>query len=204
MISVLALLAACTAYKPPLLELPYVLPESFTAHIKETSPEAPLYKWWESFGDSKLNALMKETFSNNLSLAQAYARLDQLLTVTRSTAVAQRPFLNLEGKASRTKQPGISGHTTGNNYSLSVAAGYELDLWRKLDFRTKAATLDADALREEVMSLYLTLSAQLADLYYLSVEQRAQLDLTDRTITSYEDILDTGRTTLQRRVSSGS
>ncbi len=190
LITVLALLAACTAYKPQPIELPNVLPESFTTRIEATSPEAPLYKWWESFGDSKLNALMKETFSNNLSLAQAYARLDQLMAVTRSTAVAQRPFLNLAGEASRTKQPGVSGDTTGNNYTLSVAAGYELDLWRKLDFRTKAATFDADASREEVISLYLSLSAQLADLYYLSVEQRAQLDLTDRTITSYEDILE--------------
>ncbi|MEE8423095.1 MAG: efflux transporter outer membrane subunit [Thermodesulfobacteriota bacterium] len=190
LISVLALLTACTAYKPQSIELPDNLPESFTTHIEATSPEASLNKWWESFGDSKLNALMKETFSNNLSLAQAYARLDRLLAVTRSTAATRRPFFNLAGEASRTKQPGVSGDITGSNYTLSVAAGYELDLWRKLDFRTKAATLDADASREEVMSLYLTLSAQLADLYYLSVEQRAQLNLTDRTITSYEDILE--------------
>ena len=36
----------------------------------------------------------------------------------------------------------------------------------------------------------MSLSAQLADLYYLAVEQRAQLDLAERTSASFQENVD--------------
>jgi NodT family efflux transporter outer membrane factor (OMF) lipoprotein len=188
-ISAFVLFTGCTTHTLTSPELPVTLPESFDKLIETTPPPLSSNKWWEAFSDPRLNALMEEAFSNNRNLAQAFSRLDQLLAVTRATRAASRPFLNLEAEASRTKQPGISGDTTGNNYTLSVAASYELDLWDKLDSRIKGANYRAEASREEIMSLYLSLSAQLADLYYLTIEQHAQIELTDRTVTSFEDTL---------------
>ena len=183
------LLAGCAVHKPQSIELPAPLPGSFSEKKEAAVTRGtPIDRWWKAFGDEKLNILMEETFAGNLDLAQAFARLDQLLAITGINAASGRPFLDLGGQASRGSRPGFFGDDTGSNYSLSLTVGYEMDLWKKLDSRTKAATLEAEASREDILALYLTLSAQLADLYYLAVEQRSQLQLMDNTIRSFTEI----------------
>jgi NodT family efflux transporter outer membrane factor (OMF) lipoprotein len=133
---------------------------------------------------------MKEALANNLDLDQSYARMEQLQAVTRQAKSVLYPTLTAGGEASRARQPGIFGSTTGDNYSLSLAAGYEIDLWNKNRSGAMAAMLEERASREDVRSLYITLSAELVDLYYLAVEQRAQIDLTDGTIASFENTVE--------------
>lgn len=180
-------LTGCALHRPQSVELPVPVPESF---VEKSDPGVPIERWWETFRDEKLNALMKEAFSNNLDLAGAYARLDQFESVYRSTRAAQRPSVDGKGEWTREDTPGFFGNNTGNSYRLSLAAAFELDLWQKLRSRAKAAHLEAEASRDEVEALYLTLSAQLVDNYYLAVEQRAQLELTDRTIESFSDTVE--------------
>ncbi len=187
-------LVGCAMHQPQPIDLPVPVPESFTEPSKMVSKQAvehkiPIARWWKSFNDPKLNALMKEAFSKNLDLAQAYARLDQLEAVYRTTRSAQLPSLGIEGQWSKENTPSFFGNNTGNSHIFSLAAGYELDLWQKLKSRTQAANLEMAASQEEIMVIYLTISAQLADNYYLAVEQRAQLELIDKTIDSFADTL---------------
>lgn len=190
-VSALFIVTGCSVHRPQRVGLPVSLPDGY---IEKTGPFAEgvrVGRWWEAFKDDKLNSLMDELFRQNLDLAQAYARLAQFQALSRSSRAAQIPSLNIEGQAGRSMQPQApSGDFTGTNYSLSTAAGYELDLWNKLSSRTKAARIDTEATREELKALYISLSAQLADLYYLSVEQRSQLDLTNRTIASFSDTVE--------------
>jgi NodT family efflux transporter outer membrane factor (OMF) lipoprotein len=151
--------------------------------------EVPLERWWEEFQDPLLNGLMAEAFAGNLDLEQAYARLEQVEAQARITGAARRPSVALQGAAGRIRQPGLFEVQTDNSYRLSVAAGFELDVWRKLASRSEAARLDALAVRQDLAALYLSLSARLADLYYLAVEQRSQLALADNTIASFADTL---------------
>ena len=46
------------------------------------------------------------------------------------------------------------------------------------------------ATEQDLKALFISVSAQAADLYYLAVEQRAQLGLSDQTIASFQDTLD--------------
>jgi NodT family efflux transporter outer membrane factor (OMF) lipoprotein len=80
--------------------------------------------------------------------------------------------------------PSAVDSATGNNSSLSLAAGFELDLWQKLKKESSAANFEAQASQEDIQTLYLSLTAQVADIYYLAVEQRAQLALLDSIIES--------------------
>ncbi len=186
----LLLSTGCALHKPQPINLPVSVPESFAEQASTPSkPAIPIQRWWESFNDPKLNALMKEAFSNNLDLAQAYARLDQLEAVYRTTRSAQIPSLNLEGWWSKENTPSFFGNNTGNSHIFSLAAAYELDLWQKLKSKTQAASLEIAASQEEIMVIYLTISAQLTDNYYLAVEQREQLELTDQIIDSFTDTL---------------
>ena len=75
---------------------------------------------------------MEKTFSGNLDLAMAYSRLEQLEAVWKKKGAVRYPSLNLKGSGARSRQPGIPDDITGNTHSLSLAANYEVDIWKKL------------------------------------------------------------------------
>jgi len=182
------ILAGCSVHSPELR--PSIdIPSSYSGSEAETSPQ--IGRWWEKFDDERLNLLMQETFRHNLDITQAYARLEQLQSVAGITAASGGLNLNITGSASRNRQgdSGFSKASTFNTYSLSAAASYELDLWRRLGSAAEAARLDALASEEDLKSLYISISAQLADLYFFAVEQRAQIELSDRTISSFKETL---------------
>jgi len=178
--------AGCAVHGPLSVEPPVTVPASFKG---ESAPGAPVERWWEAFGDKDLNRIMEEAFAGNPDLAAAYERFEQSRAVYRSAVAAGRPSLDLQGEWSREDTPSFFGNNTGDSYILSAAARYELDLWQKLKSRTRAAVLDMEALGEEVKTLYISLSAQIADLYYLAAEQRAQLRLAEQSVRAYADVL---------------
>lgn len=184
----LLMLVACTPHRKQKTPLPGPLPENYTADGGMNS-KAPLERWWEQFRDPQLDSLMAEAFAHNLDLEQTRARLEQFEAQARIAGAAQRPTVALQGATGRVRQPGLFGVQTENSYRLSVAAGFEIDVWRKLASRSEAARLDTLAARQDLGAVYLSLSARLADVYYLAVEQRSQLELVDETIASFADTL---------------
>jgi multidrug efflux system outer membrane protein len=190
MISFFLLVSGCAVHKARMPGASVVLPAKFAEAAGDSMPAPAPGRWWESFGDKTLNTLMDEAFQQNLDLSQAYYRLKELKAVVRIMDSLRSPSLNLDASAGRLRQPGFSGAETSDSYSLSAAAGYEIDLWKKLASSIRASRFDAMASYQDIKTLYISLSAQLADLYYLAVEQRAQLDLADRTIVSFQDTLD--------------
>jgi NodT family efflux transporter outer membrane factor (OMF) lipoprotein len=182
----IVVLGGCAVHSPEGITLLAPLPESFTEKPLDSGPMPAPDRWWEAFKDERLNRLMELAFAGNLDLDQAYARLRQFEAVARKSGAARLPFVNLEGNASRSRRLGAMDAETGGSYELSVAAGFEVDLWNKLKSRTRARELETEASLEDIRTLYLTISAQVADLYYLMVEQRSQLDLTDQTVEARE------------------
>ena len=183
-------LSGCALHRPQPATLPVTPPASYSEQAAGAAA-APLGHWWERFGDPRLDALMAEAFAGNLDLAQGYARLQQAEAVLQTTGAAQKPTLDLNGAGGRRRQAAMGGAAaTDDTFSLSAPAAFEIDLWQKLASRTEAARFDREATREQLKSLYLTVSARLADLYFLAVEQRQQLDLADRNIAAFADTLE--------------
>jgi NodT family efflux transporter outer membrane factor (OMF) lipoprotein len=185
------LVAGCAPHQPQPATLPVSLPQEYAETTRSGEPLPVLERWWERFGDEDLNALMAEAFAANLDLRQAYARLEQADALVRTTRAAQLPSLDLSAAGGRRRQSvGSIGSVTSDTYSLSLPASFEIDLWRRLASGTEASRLELEASREELKALYLSLSAQVADLYFLAVEQQAQLVLTDQNIASFADTLE--------------
>jgi NodT family efflux transporter outer membrane factor (OMF) lipoprotein len=184
------LVAGCTLHSPQPVTMPVALPSGYAEPSGSGEPLAALERWWERFNDEDLNTLLAEAFAANLDLRQAYARLEQAEALVRSSGAAQRPSLDLSAAGGRRQQTvNPIGSMTADSYSLSLPASFEIDLWRKLASRTAASRLELGASREELKALYLSLSAQVADIYFLAVEQQAQLELTDRNIAAFGDTL---------------
>jgi NodT family efflux transporter outer membrane factor (OMF) lipoprotein len=186
--SALLTLSGCSVHTSKVAESAMEMPPAFSLGTK--APSAPAEDWWKKFQDPELNGLMEEAFRSNLDIAQAYERLQQSMTSVRIVNSSRGINLNIEGSGGRARRPGINGASTDDTYSLSAAASYEIDLWGKLKSRTEAARYDALASEQDLTALYISISAQLADLYYLAVEQRDQLSLTDQTIASFQDTLE--------------
>ncbi len=182
-------LSGCAVHKS---ELPShtPMPEKYSQADREAAAVEHIGKWWERFNDPTLNGLINEALGNNLDVAQAFARLRQFQASYQITNASSRPFLNLEAQARALRQPSTFGEDTGTSTNLSAAAGYEVDLWRKLASRSEAAAKDVLASEEEIRTIYIGLTSQLAELYFLAIEQRVQLQLTDQLIDSYQESLE--------------
>ncbi len=187
----------CSLHKSNIQKSMIKTPNSFSTEGKGPGPV--IGKWWERFEDKKLNILMNEAFQYNLDIAQSHERLKQSMAIARITGSSGGVALNISGSGGRAQQPGASGPVTADSYNLSAAASYELDLWGKIKSATSAAELNALASEQDLEAMYISTSARLADLYYLAVEQRAQLEFADRTIASLQETLES----VERRYNGG-
>ena len=145
--------------------------------------------WWESFKDPVLDRLISKALEGNLDISSAILRLDQSRAVYRQVNAARFPTLGFQGEAARSHSPSFSEEVTGGSYELQLQAGYEVDLWQKYKRASDAAEFDVNASMEEVKGLYLSVAAQVADLYFIAVEQRAQIDMVDDIVRSARDTL---------------
>jgi len=139
-------LAACqsTPITPPLLDLPLA-----------TATAAPtLDRWWTSFNDPTLGALINEALANNLDLQAAMLRVD----LARSNLLLARsylyPSMNLGADSSRNRQTLVgsqplpaSFNPTNNDYLVGLRTSYEVDLWGR--YRDGASAARSELLATE-------------------------------------------------------
>lgn len=187
-LTIALLISGCSFHSSMIKEDQMDIPSSYSTEI--ASPAPPVGEWWKQFNDDELNVLMDEAFKHNLEIAQSYERLQQSLASVRIADSSRGFNLTIEGSGGKARQSGTLGIVREETYSLSAAASYEIDLWGKLKSTTNASQLEALASEEDMRSLHISISAQLAELYFLAVEQRAQLELSNRTIASFQDTLD--------------
>lgn len=183
-------LSGCSMHQPKPLKPEIDMPPSFGSAGGYATAAMSEICWWTAFQDDVLNSLMQRCFAGNQSLAQSAAKLQQALAVSRQRSADRWPDLSLEAGGGKSRQVSAAGESTGTSYSVSVAAGYEIDFWNRLRSLSEAQDLEAEATRQDRKTLYLSLSAQVAENYYTMVEQRARLLLIEKTITAREENLE--------------
>ncbi len=163
-------LAACGP-KPPVSNPSFpALPSKYqgASFLKNfrTTTEA----WWESFQDENLNHLVKKLLSQNLDLLEAQARISEARALLKEKRAAQFPRLDFNFRGDRQKIVILAPYFRGGGYITgrftgSLAASYEVDLWRKLSHATQAARLKILAEEENRLALAQTLVAELVSRY---------------------------------------
>ncbi|MFO7897965.1 MAG: TolC family protein [Planctomycetota bacterium] len=186
-IGVLAVLCGCAVRPPTPVSTPVDLPDTFSAGGTAEVPAT----WWTALGDRRLDALVERAFRDNFSLRTAWDRLDQARAVARKRGADLKPTVDGSAEASRTvtKNEGMD-RAYATEFSLGLAAGYEVDLWGRLRAERDAAALDAIASREDLSAAAMTLSAEVAHTWYQLVEQRRQIELLDAQIATNEKYLE--------------
>jgi NodT family efflux transporter outer membrane factor (OMF) lipoprotein len=161
---------------------PVNLPDTFSASGQTPLPE----KWWLAFNDAALNRLIDQALSENFTLSAVFNRLEQFRAIAKINGAELIPQLNGEFSASERTNTRLST----NNYLFGLAASYELDLWGRIRANIHAAELDANAAREDVDSIAISLTAEIASTWYRLIEQRNQLRLLERQIQINRDNAD--------------
>ena len=181
---VLLVFAGCTTV--PLRDPDAVpLPADFSGSGADNLPE----HWWESFGDAVLDRLIEQALAKNFSLQSVWARLDQAAAVERIASAELYPSLDVDGSAGRSWSHNSRGSTT-NVYSIGAMAGYEVDLWGRIDSNSKAATLDRQATEAELTAAAISLSAEVATTWYQLVEQYGQQVLVSSQLETNTRVLE--------------
>ncbi len=184
-IGLLTVLCGCSLHTPMQPTPSSAVPDRYSRSL--TASDLGLDQpWWNAFTDPQLDELMQGVLQDNLELEQALARVRQAEASRKIAGASRWPTLTAEGDASRSRS--VSG-TVGDTTGLSAAAAWEVDLWGRLRAQSRAADQRFSATRQDLRGLYVSLSARLADAYFLWQEQQAQLALTEKTIASNADTL---------------
>jgi len=185
----LSTLAAACSVEVKDVPVPVALPEKFSASGQNKMPE----KWWQTFNDAALDQLCEEALKDNFTLLAAFNRLEQASALARKSGAELIPQINGELGASQKS----SDASTLNNFTLGLAASYEIDLWGRIRANIHASELDLNAAQEDVASAAISLTAEIASTWYRLIEQRQQLQLLDKQIKINQDFADLMRIRFQ-------
>lgn len=173
----IAALAACTPHKVVHNPAPPVdVPQSYG---KDASKAPAPERWWKDLGDPDLEALVDKALAGNLQLRATWARLAQAGALAREASAGKWPQVQFDASAGRAQQrfnlPMIGQRDfISNSFKASVGAAYEVDAWNKIGSTAAAAGLEARAGRDDLESMAMSLTAQIAEAWYSLVELRAE------------------------------
>ncbi|MDQ7091074.1 MAG: TolC family protein [Methylococcales bacterium] len=153
---------------------PVSLPETFST----TGSIALTEKWWQVFNDKELDYLVDQALSNNFSLQSAYDRVEQARAIAKKSGASLVPTLDATFTSSHSITDGLST----DNFSLGLIASYEVDLWGRIRASLHASELDFHAAKEDLQTIAISLSAEIANNWYRLIEQRQQLALLGQQI----------------------
>lgn len=185
-------LPACSP-KTTTAALPVTAPASFSDSGTETLPA----DWWTSFGDTALNRVMDTAMTNNFNLVVAWERLRAARAVVKRESSSLFPDLqaNIQSGVSF-PQPDFVG---GENVRLGLQSRYEVDLWGRIHSLVDAQRFRRRASAADYQAAAISLSAEVARVWYQLAEARAQLAIIEGQLETNNKILQL----IRRRLGTG-
>ena len=184
--------------------------------------------WQDFFQSAELRGLIEKALANNRDLRQSALNIE----VERTNYQIQRadllPLVTANGSLSKVHTPGTlvagggggstsiisgggggggggGGHGyTSTDYSADVGiSNYELDLFGRLRSLSKAAFETYLASREARDAAQISLIAEVANAYLTLLADRAQLKLSEDTLTAFQGTLDITNARLNNGIGTG-
>lgn len=159
-------------------------PEGYTqASVKSDS--ITNMKWWDVYQDTTLQKLIRIAIDSNLDLSIAIARVDEAKAILGYNQANMFPFFDYSARG-RASDFGTGADQAGvafsqNSLSLLGNVSWEIDLWGKLRHANRAAYADLVATDEDRKSVYISMVAQIAELYFQLRGLDERMEITRRT-----------------------
>jgi NodT family efflux transporter outer membrane factor (OMF) lipoprotein len=149
--------------------------------------------WWEVYKDAQLDALQQQAASANQSVAAAEANYRQAEALSKSARATLSPSVSGNAGASRSQRSAntsISGQNSSpapvNNYSVGLAASWEVDLWGRIKRGIESGDARLAASAADLAAANLSVQANLAQNYFQLRVLDTQQKLLNDTATAYE------------------
>lgn len=178
------------------------LPQQYQTSIgsQQATRPANFALWWQGFDDPLLSRLVGEALAQNLSLAQASARMAQAGAGVSAATAELLPSGNISGQAARGYQSidtplGQVLNSTpdynryGNSYESDLNASWEIDIFGGLRRSRQAAVADYQAAQADVVATRLAVAAQTADLYISLRGLQARLAIAQQQANTQQALL---------------
>lgn len=151
-------------------------------------------KWWEAFGDARLNVLIEEALSNNDDLKLAISSVALARAALGLSEAERYPTLSAGGSAIRQKTSGESlspfAGVRFDTFSLSASAAYEFDFWGRYKNAEEAAIAELLASEADRETVRISLISSVAELYFALVSLQRQIAVTEETLHAYKESYD--------------
>ncbi len=168
-------------------------------HRPETDNILKPQPWLDVFVDSDLRELINEALAYNHNLQMAASRVSMARALSRINGADRFPQLSTGVKASRAQRNSTSGFSISNprtnSFGFDLSLNWELDVWGRLQDRSEATYLDFAASESDFYAARLSLAAQVANLWFKSIEATQQLHLAEKKLAAFvltEDIIQDG------------
>jgi NodT family efflux transporter outer membrane factor (OMF) lipoprotein len=149
-------------------------------------------KWWEMFGDPKLNELEERVNISNQNVKQAEALFSQaraLVALDRSNyfpTITTTPGITNSRAGSRGIVTGVQTPGSITNYNFPFGASWQPDLWGRVRLNVESAVSNAQASAADLENARLSMQAELAVDYFVMRGIDMQVALLNSTIVAYE------------------
>lgn len=178
----LLLVQACTpkitTIPPPIEE-----PEEFSINQGDTLID----QWWKSFEDERLNQLMDSAFANNMDLNNLYQQIVAAEAVRKSQSTFLLPDIDAGAQTAISRpEPDFAG---GENTQIGASASYEIDLWGRIRAGVQAADFRIEGNYYDYKAAAMTLSANVARLWFQLLVIQDQIELIDQQVETNEEVI---------------
>lgn len=135
--------------------------------------------WLDKLNDPILTAFVGEAIANNKNLQAAAAGVERSWALAGQAGAGLSPTVNVGGSAGGA---GPFEGTGSESYGLDLTAGWEVDLWGRIQAGVDAAQLGAQATEADFKYTQYSLAAAVAQAYFLTIEAGLQADVAKKTL----------------------
>jgi len=174
-----------------------------SARAAAAGPGWPTPEWWRGFRSRELETLIAAARDGNTDLAEAAARVVQADAQARIAGAALLPTLSASGGASTSRSTSSAAGAravTSRRYDAGLTASWEIDLWGRNSAGLTGARATALASRATRDGVALTITASVANTYFLLLSLRDRLRYARDNLVNAERVL----RIVQARVAAGS
>jgi len=198
---VVAVLAACAVgpnYDPP--QTP--LGDTFAGAANTTfSGAAAVPRFWNTFGDTKLDELVAQAVAANYDLRIAQTRVREARALRRDAAFDLAPTINASGGRTKQRTANIAtvpdAPRVAEFYDAGFDAFWELDFFGGVRRGLEASNAELGAVEAERRDAQVIVTAEVTRTYFELRGQQQQLEVARRNVVNQRETLDLANARLE-------
>jgi outer membrane protein, multidrug efflux system len=171
------------------------VPATWTSGTSTPAPVAA--DWLQSFGDSRLNALVAEALAYNTDLYAAAARVEHAEATLKIAGAALSPAVDVIGRTNHKMRGGGSSDLNG----AFIRASWEIDVWGRIRYGQQAAREQQRSAEADYAYARQSIAALVAKSWFVAAEASVQRQVAQNTVDASLGVSELAR--VRARVGTG-